>query len=371
MKASTLFVVSIALFVGLSSFAAAKYFGLFGPKGPVEAPVKEEPVMVLVANSDFYPNIAISLNDVRVRELTAEEKSGGFYEKNKGKFLPPVAAAANMRVPNQRIKADTVLMREHFMEGLPDAVTLRLNKGMRAVNVMVPKERAASGVIQLGEYVDVYLTARIPTADGKTMIETAQIARDVRVIMKRGSLYTTMSSDPPGQPMPWGLEANPYRAALIDWAQHKGEITLQPVYHENPLLLVAGRDPGAPISYSDNDSKEYRDEDSRVSDILHGDYRIGDADFARIFNIQPPFMPPLYRVVSISGITPSKVQILDATPPGKNGNAAYSPPAPLGAGPQSQEEKKDCPTCGKKDTGLKDSSTFPPPMGKDPLAMPK
>src|SRR5271166_2020031 len=186
MKASTLFVVSIALFIGLASFAAAKYFNLFNGGAKLPEPIKEEPVMVLVANSDFYKDIAITAGDVRVRELTAEEKAGGatsFYEKNKFQFLPPMASAANLRIPNRKIKADTVLLREHFKDELPEAVTLRLNPGMHAANVMVPKERAASGVIQLGEYVNVYLTSRVPKPDGTTNIETAQIARKARVIM--------------------------------------------------------------------------------------------------------------------------------------------------------------------------------------------
>ncbi len=377
MKASTLFVVSIALFVGLASFATAKYFGLFNGGPKLEAPIKEEPVMVLVANSDFYPNIAISANDVRVRELTAEEKSGGFYEKNKGKFLPAIAAAANLRIPNQKIKADTVLMREHFREELPEAVTLRLNRGMDAVNVMVPKERAASGVIQLGEYVNVYLTSRIPRSDGATMIQTAQVARNCRVIMKRGSLYITMSSDPPGQPIPWGLEANPYRAALIDWAQHKGEITLQPIYTENPEVLTAKRAPDSgtspagltsPIKYSDPNSEEYRDEDERVSKILAGDYQIGDADFARIFRIQPPYRPPLYRIRNVKGVTPSYEQIFDATSgEPKNGNAGGA--AAAGQSAPNSKDEKDCPTCPKPKEDYKDKNTMPsPPPG---AAMPK
>jgi Flp pilus assembly protein CpaB len=241
----------------------------------------QEPVLVLVANTDFYPNIALSSADVRVRELTAEERSGGFYEENKGKFLPPNIAAANMRIPSQKIKADAVLMREHFRDELADAAVIRMKNGMRAVNVMVPKERAAGGVIQLGEYVNVLLTCRIPKPDGNTMVETAEIGRDCRVILKRPSLYPTTGSDPAGRAIPWGLEANPYRAALIDFAQCKGEITLEPIAKVNSDALTAKRE----LGFGDVTSEEYRDEDIRVNKVIRGDYAIGYDDLARIFKI--------------------------------------------------------------------------------------
>jgi Flp pilus assembly protein CpaB len=238
---------------------------------------KEEPIMVLVANSDFYPNIAITAADVRVRQLTPEEISGGFYDKNKGKFLPPNAAAVNLRIPNQKIKADTVLMREHFKEEHPDPVSLRLDRGMSAVTVVVPKQHAAGGVIQLGEFVDVWLFYRLNDGEGKTKAAFAQIARDCRVIMKGDKLYQTQILAPAEKTVSFTLEANPYRAALVDYAQQIGAITLLPIFKENPNVFEARRDVGmgnnlgrGPI-FSDMTSEEYRDEDVRVAKSRGGD----------------------------------------------------------------------------------------------------
>jgi hypothetical protein len=98
------------------------------------------------------------------------------------------------------------------------------------------------------------------------------------------------------------LEANPYRVALIEWAQHKGELTLTTVYKEHPIFLdpkpeikIGNGDVVSPLSFSDMSSEEYRDEDVRVQGILRGDRQIGDADFVRVFKIQPPYQPA-YRL---------------------------------------------------------------------------
>ena len=77
-----------------------------------------------------------------------------------------------------------------FYEDMAEAVTIRLSKGMAAVNVAVTRDHSAGGVIQLGEYVNVNLTSRITDGDGKTSIQTAQIARDCRVIMKRNEFVS-------------------------------------------------------------------------------------------------------------------------------------------------------------------------------------
>ena len=59
-----------------------------------------------------------------------------------------------------------------FKEDLAEAVSLRLDRGMEAVNVAVPRERSAGCEIQLGEYVNVNLTSRITDGDGKQSIRT-------------------------------------------------------------------------------------------------------------------------------------------------------------------------------------------------------
>ena len=238
--------------------------------------------MVLVANNDMYPDIAITPADVRVRELTTAEKSGGYYELNKGKLLPANVGAANLRIPNRLILADEALRRDMFRAEIGEAVILRLAPGMSAVNVLVPRERAGGGVIQLGDSVNVNLAMRITKANGKQTIRMAEIARDCRVIMKRNSLYPKLKTDPEGN-IAFTLEANPYRAALIDFAEHKGEISLVPV----PAKV--GKT-GEPRVNSNEASEEYRDDDTRIRNYLKGNLQITNQDLERIFKIQSP--PP-------------------------------------------------------------------------------
>ena len=240
--------------------------------------------MVLVAANELYPDIAITPADVRVRELTAAEKASGFYDLNKGKLLPADLKAANLRIPNRLILTGEPLRRDMFRAEMPEAITIRSTPGMSAVNVSVPRERAAGGVIQLGEYVNVNLTMRITEANGKQSVRMCQIARDCRVIMKGNSLYPLLKTDPDA-PIPFILEANPYRAALIDFADHKGEISLDPIYGVRVRDVV---DKTRPPTFSDVSSKEYRDEDSRVNKYLKGDLQIGDQDLERIFVMKLP-----------------------------------------------------------------------------------
>ena len=219
MKASTLFVICIALAIGLSAAAGAKHFGLFEKNSrPVESKVKEETILVLVANSDLQKGIAIGPGDVRVRELYPDERA--FYDQYRGNFLPAFRSAANGRVPETNIRADQVLRRRDFREEQPEPVSLRLEPGMRAVTVAVVKERCAGGLIQLGEFVDVFLTTRVSVNDGvnpeKTTVRTAKLAQECRVIVKRNNLKTILAGNDDGAPVSFTLQANPYRAALIE-----------------------------------------------------------------------------------------------------------------------------------------------------------
>lgn len=349
MKASTLFVIAIALLIGLGVAAGAKYFGLF--KGKEDVPVaKEESILVLVANKDLYKGIAITSADVRVREVTtaAERQT---YEQIRGKLMPPMVSAAQLKVPTKKILADQMLRRDDFQEEQPEPVSLRINEGMRSVNVSVPKDRCAGGVIQMGEYVDVLLTSRInndprnPAGETKTAV----LARDCRVIMKRNRLVNVLATDPDA-PISFTLEVNPYRASLIDYAQHKGLITLLPVRHDDftPLQPTSSRN--LPKAFSDMNSKEYRDEDTRVSNILKGDYVVSDIDLKRVLDIKDPRPPePGIRVPIIIGITPTRESYFP--PPGSTAPRYQGPTG--SSGQQSINapiEPKDCPDCPKKET---------------------
>ena len=151
--------------------------------------------MVLAASHDLYPDIAISVDDVLVCELTADEKMVSFHNPI-GKLLPADVSAANFRVPNRRILGGEILRGNMFKEESAEGLSLRLKQSMRAVDVFVPPKRCAGGVIQLGEHVNVNLTMTITDADGKKINRTAEIARDCRVIIVSGDISNRMTLDP-------------------------------------------------------------------------------------------------------------------------------------------------------------------------------
>jgi len=59
-------------------------------------------------------------------------------------------------------------------------------------------------------------------------LASALIAPGLKVIFKRDSIWTVMRSDDESKPISYTLEANPYRAALIEFAKNRGYLTLQP-----------------------------------------------------------------------------------------------------------------------------------------------
>jgi len=301
MKASTLFILSIALLVGLGAAAAARYVGLFDKRNGGEVVIREDTINVLVAAADLHKGIAITSENVRIRELRSDERS--YFDQNRANILPPVVSAAFLRIPNNLIKADSILRRKDFQDDLPDALSLRLDEDMRGVTVGIPKDRSAGGVLQLGEYVDVWLTCTIcegPNCE-RPMIRKAQIAKDCRIIVKRNNLRTVTSVDSDDKPISYTLQANPYRAALIEYAQYKGQLSLMPVFSKDATPLEAKRPTQSmPRSFTDMNSKQYADEDIKIQQVKLGDLVVGDEDLERIFKLN--------KVAPVPGPGPLKVR---------------------------------------------------------------
>lgn len=292
MRPSTLFGLAGALFLFLIVFVGAKYSGFFDSP----AAAKETPIQVLVAKSNLFEGTTTTSNDVMVRALNQDELD--FYQRNKDKFMPATVAAAHMRILARSVPANEPLLKEYFLDQtIPDTVSQRLAPGMRAVNVVVPTERAAGGTLRLGERVDVLLTTNISVGESGTASGTAPIARNLKVVVKRDNLWTMMAPVDRTRPVTFTLEANPYRAALIEFAKHRGMLTLVPA-------ASAGAPRTTSKSFSDPDSKEYRDEDERVRGIISGEVTVGDGDLERIFNLKSLAgrVPPL-RVDRFTGVT--------------------------------------------------------------------
>ncbi len=285
MKASTVFSLAIALLIGLAAAAAAKYAGLFEKKPAVVVAEKPTPTKALVAKANLFEDVAVTSTQVAVRDLTPDEEKAlaqRFGAKVwKDKLMPALPSAAHLRFPKHNVPVDQILLRDHFSDPLlPEELSKRLDPNTRAVNVTLSKDKAAGGALRIGEYVDVLLTTKIGVGK-KEETRTACIARDCKIVMKRNQLWSIMASDPDDKPMHFTLQANPYRAALIEYAQSRGQLSLQPVPN-------AAASTG---SFSDPTSPEYASEDERVEGMRQGTLAIGDQDLARVFRIATPKLP--------------------------------------------------------------------------------
>jgi len=329
MRASTVFALALALLIGLGAVAVAKYAGLFDRKVTQEPP-PPPPMKVLVAKENMFEGTTVTADQVMVRELDpseAEALKARLGENWRAKLLPPMPSAAALRVLKRNILADQVLLHDYFEElSLPDEISRRLEPGTRAVNVQVPKSRAVGGQIRVGEYVDVFLTTEVTIGD-REELRTACIARSCKIVMKRNTPWTLLMADPDDKPLNFTLQANPYRAALIEYASTRGQLSLLPA--SPPPRLPPG-------VFSDPSSPEYAQEDQRVEKIIKGTMAVSDADLMRIFNIQPPpprGLPPGATVIHhLTGVKDAGYTIIPhggsyhpatlpgVVPPNPNGN---------------------------------------------------
>ncbi|HZY86600.1 MAG TPA: Flp pilus assembly protein CpaB [Gemmataceae bacterium] len=299
MRASTLFALTAAVLLGLGVAIAAKMSGVFNRPRP--EPAKPPEVLVLTATHNLFENFVIQGNDVKLRALRPEEMA--YYEQHKDQYLPPVVQAAVMRVAKTNIEADRPILKSDLQTmGLAEPLKDRLVPGTRAVNVAIVKDHAVGGLIQAGDWVDIHLTTQISMGDKAPVTQTGSLARNVRVIAKRNILWSVLQALPDDKPVNFTLEANPYRAALIEFAKDKGTLSLVPVPALDQNKLEARRrellDPKnriAAASFSEPDSTEYKDEGTRVEAFLRGDLSVGQSDLVRIFSLRtpaPPALPP-------------------------------------------------------------------------------
>jgi len=306
MKASTLFALTIAGLLALGTVVVSKQLGLFQTQPRVET--KNEPIQILVAGDNLFEGITLTGGMVKVRSLRPGELA--HYQSNKEKYLPPLIQAANLRVPIRNISADTPLLADDLQDlAFAEALSARLGKDMRAVNVDVPKLRAAGGLIKMGDRVDVLLTTSIcaDSTCANPLTQTGYIAHGLKVVAKRNIPWNVLAPLPEG-PLSFTLEANPYRAALLELAMTKGNLTLVP----NPSGASASK-----VSFASLDSTEYRDEDQRVNSIMKGELVVNDSDLERIFKLRPMIRPdnspPPYRIQHMSGINPVGEMVFDRT----------------------------------------------------------
>ena len=300
-------IVALALLVGLGLVVAVKYSGLLNPpEKKVEAtpppPAPPPPPLVVVA-------VRESVRRRRHQPLGCEapaDHRGGSPRLPEEHVQLFVGRARSRLLPHalKNIEANHPITKD-LLEPMakPEPLHSRLPLLTCAIDLQVAVENSAAGLIQVEDWVDVYLTSDVGRTDGgQSSVRNALLARNVQVIAKRGTLYRTYAPLPAG-PIQFTLAANLYRAALIDYARNKGVISLHPVSRAEKEKLDAlkagvGEEPDKVVALSlSPDSEEYAAELARVHAHDRGEATIGDEDLLRLFSLTPPTPPSSTTIV--------------------------------------------------------------------------
>lgn len=310
MRASTLFALTAAVLIGLGIAVSLKFAGYFNPRVADAARPSQE--QVLVAARNVFAGDMIDASAIRVRNMKPAESVA--YKKDPEHFLPAVPAAAVLRVAKQNIEADKPIKYEQLTEFVkPVPLNERLLPDHRAVDIVLPKERSAGGLIQVGEWVDVYMTSIIQGGEGGGSTRTAAIAPRVRIIAKRDTLWPVFAPLPKDKPVEYTLEINSYRAALIEFARSKGTLSMSPLPQIDQKKLEAERNEklarlknGDGIVESAPEAQEATEELSTMQGgDAGGDHVISDQALVKLFELKttpPPPPPALTAVERFSGV---------------------------------------------------------------------
>ena len=319
MRGSLLAVVAIAVIAGLGAVVVARNMGWIGAQPVALAPpppTPPQPVFpdVVVLTRNLFTADAINPPDVRKRPMTANEFVD--YQKDFKSYLTDVSVA-NYRKLSHDVEADRPLRSSDLTTQVkPPSIHERLLPGTVAVPLYVPRENSGGGLIQVGDWVDVYLNTDIGRSDLPGSVPyTGILLQRAPVIAKRDTLHDISAALPAlGEPIPYTIAANPYRAALIDFARHYGTISLVPVSPVEKQKLDAMRadaktnpQPQNAIPFAEVDSPEYKSELERIDRYKRLGQGVGFDDLGQVLNLPP--LSPLSRPVSIdviSGVTKSK-----------------------------------------------------------------
>jgi Flp pilus assembly protein CpaB len=362
-KASTLFALTVAVLLGLGFAVAAKTFGLFAapPRGPDPVAAKKADILVLAAaNNLFKGDLLDAATAVKVRALRPDELA--HYNSHKEDYLQPNPQMVYLRVASANIETDQPILRSHLQElAKPELLPTRLGKNMRALNLVIPRDRAAGGMITVGEWVDVLVTSTIESPGGTPVTRTACVAPSVRVVAKRNTLWPVFAPLPEGKPLQFTLEVNPYRAALIDYVSTRGNLLLTPLgasdqkaLEEKRLQLVLNdnnkANAGLLLDGPDDDEADA----ARIAAIIKGELAVGEADMARLFSLSTT--PPPASNITIERFT--GIRALETAHFTANGSrtlppgAVAAPAAAKGYVPDYRfTVPGDCPTCNQNKKG--------------------
>ncbi|HEY3789416.1 MAG TPA: Flp pilus assembly protein CpaB [Urbifossiella sp.] len=353
MRASLLAVIAIALIAGLGVVFAVKALGLLNqPPPPAPPPVvvaevpppKPPSILIIAPTRNIFAGDAITGENVGFRALLPEEKKD--YEEHKEDYLPGQPAAAFFRIAARDLVGDRPLRKGDLLESKkPEPLHTRLFPGTRAVTVGITKDRSASGLIQVEDWVDVYLITEVSRTDNPNPVHfTGLLVPHARVVAKRDTLYPIY--DPiRGDTVSYTLATNPYRAALLEHGRNVGILTLVPVSADEKKRLDGLRDEAiknpassVAVTFAPPGSPEYKEEQGRLDRYANGSLSIGSEDLVRILRLPeivpapPPPIPPKPVKPMLTPPPPPPITVELFTGVNRSGTATfpvpYTPPPP-------------------------------------------
>jgi len=302
MRGSLLAVIAVAVVLGLGVVALVRAAGWLAPpvvssppQTVVVVPSPPPQPQVLVAGRPMYTGDMVDAEALFLRPLRAGEAKD--YEANTADYLVSRESAV-LRDLARDVAADTPLRKLDLAPvQKPEALNVRLAPGTRAVDLAVPKELAAGGLIAVGDWVDVLVLTDVARSDSPARVpQTGVLVQCAPVIAKRSSLFPVFSAPQPG-PIGHMVAVNPYRAALLEYARSVGTISLVPVSaaEKRRLDVLKGRAATNPataasvaIPFAEPGSPEFRDEVERIEKYGRGELSVGRADLARVLQLAPP-----------------------------------------------------------------------------------
>ncbi|QEL13257.1 Flp pilus assembly protein CpaB [Limnoglobus roseus] len=346
MRASFLLVLTLAVLVGLAVAVGFRYSGFLNPAPVATVPVVAGPVVekivppaplpkVVATTRNLFAGDTIDSLDVYLRNAKPEELKD--LESHKDAYLPSLVSSAYFRTPMRNLEADTPIKKADLEEmAKPEALHTRLTPGTRALGVSIPKPQSAGGLIQVGDWVDVYVTTEVSRTDLDVKVpHTGLVVKAAQVVAKRDTLYKIYSGLP-SEFIHFTLSANPYRTALIEYARTIGTLSMVPVSAEEKKKYDVLKDASAnnpdkaiELAVGNTDGREGREELRRVKEYEAGTLGVGATDIFRILNLKPipvpdPPPPPMIPPHPPRPEPPTSIEIYNGT--SKKAPAVFGPP---------------------------------------------
>lgn len=288
---------------------------------------------VLVPARNIFKGDAITGVNVVLRQLRADEMEE--YEKNKADYLPSLSVAY-FRLAAKDLPGDRPLRKGDLLEAKkPESLNARLFPGTRTITVGISKDRSVSGLIQVGDWVDVYLITDVSRTDNPNAVPyTGLLVPHAQVVAKRDTLYPIY--DPLfSDTVSYTLATNPYRAALLEYGRNVGVLTLTPVSADEKKRLDILRDeamkaPGVSVAatFAPPGSPDYKSEQERLQRYSDGALSIGDEDLVRVLHlpliVPPPPPKPVKVVLPPPPPQPVTVELYNGT--NRAGTASFPVP---------------------------------------------